>query len=53
VLNLTGGTDVAFFNIIKSVQLDQNDYIKIQVANNSGAADVTVQLESFYEITER
>jgi len=53
VLNLTGGTDVAFFNIIKSVQLDQNDYIKIQVANNSGTADVTVQLESFYEITER
>jgi len=53
VLNLTGGTDVAFFNVIKSVQLDQNDYIKIQVANNSGTADVTVQLESFYEITER
>ena len=53
VNNLVGGNDIAFFNVIKSVQLDQNDYVKIQIANNSSTNDFTVINESFYEISER
>lgn len=53
VNNLVGGDDIAFFNVIKSVQLDEGDYVKIQIANNSSTNDFTVLNESFYEISER
>lgn len=53
VNNLVGGDDLAFFNIVKSVTLDQNDYIKLQISNNSNTNNVTARLESFYEIAER
>ncbi len=51
--NLLSGSDLAFFNVVRSVTLDQNDYIKLQVSNNSGTGNVTARLESFYEIAER
>ena len=53
VNNLVGGDDIAFFSIIKSVQLRQNDFIKIQIANNSSTANITALNESYYEISER
>lgn len=53
VNNLVGGNDIAFFNVIKSVQLDQNDYIKVQIANNTSTNNFTVINESFYEVSER
>lgn len=53
VNNLVSGNDLAFFNILKSVTLDKNDYIDLQIANNSSTNNVTAKLESFYEISAR
>lgn len=44
VFNFTGGSDYSFFTIFSAVTLDQNDYIKLQVRNNTAARDVTAQL---------
>lgn len=51
--NLLGGGDQGYFDIIKSVRLEQNDYVKLQVSNNTGTDNVTAQVDSFYEISER
>jgi hypothetical protein len=48
-----GGIDLAFFTVSAKVKLDQNDYIKLQVANTSGTANVTAQVDSFFIIEER
>lgn len=53
VNNLVGGRDVAFFNININVELDQNDYIKLQVANQTAANNVTAEVDSYYIIEER
>jgi hypothetical protein len=53
VNSFVGSRDVAFFNISTAIELDQNDYIILQVANNTGANDVTVELDSFFVIEER
>jgi hypothetical protein len=50
---LVGGRDVAFFNSTATFTLDKNDYVKIQVANNSAARNVTAELDSFYTVYER
>ncbi len=50
---LVGGRDVAFFTLIDNVILNQNDKIKLQVANNSGTANVTAELDSNFRILER
>lgn len=52
VNNLQGGRDVAFFNININTVLDQNDYIKLQVAN-SNSNDVTAELDSYYTVGAR
>jgi len=53
VNNLVGADDLAFFNIVKSIDLDANDYIKVQIANITGSSSFTVKLESFIELSER
>ena len=53
VNNLSGTRDVAYFTLLVGVTLDQNDYLQLQVRNNSGNADVTAELSSFYRIQER
>ena len=53
VNNLQGGRHVAYFTLLVGVTLDQNDYLQLQVRNNSGNADVTAELSSFYRIQER
>lgn len=53
VNNLVGGRDVAFFTMIFGGILDKNDYIQLQVRNNTGANDVTMELDSFFRIQER
>ena len=50
---LVGGRDVAFFNINTHVTLDQNDYIYMRVANNSGNQNVTAENTSYFMIEER
>ena len=50
---LVGGRDVAFFNIDINTTLDQNDYIKLQVANQSATNDITAEADSYLVIEER
>lgn len=52
VNNLVGGRDVAFFNININTELDQNDYIKLQVANDN-TNDTTAEVDSYYVVEQR
>ena len=53
VNSLVGGRDVAFFTMLYGGILDQNDYIQLQVRNNSGNQNVTMETGSFVRIQER
>ena len=53
VNNLSGGRNVAFFNLFGSVSIDQNDYIFLEVTNNDNVGSLTAELDSFYVVTER
>ena len=53
VNSLVGGRDVAFFTMIVGGVLDQNDYLQLQVKNNSGNSNVTMELGSYFRIQER
>jgi hypothetical protein len=50
---LVGGRDVAFFSININTTLDQNDFIKLQVANQSATNDITAEVDSYYIVEER
>jgi hypothetical protein len=51
--SLVGGRDVGFFSLFTGIALNQNDYVKIQVANNTAARNVSLENDSFYTILER
>ena len=53
VNSLSGGRNVAFFTPIWVVDLEINDYVKIQVANATSTTNVTVENDSFYTVLER
>jgi hypothetical protein len=53
VNSLVGGRDVAFFTMLSSITLEQNDYIMLQVANNNGNNNVTAEVDSFFRVQER
>jgi len=53
VNNLQGGRDVAFFNVNINTELDQNDFIKLEVANNGATNNITAEADSYYVIEER
>jgi hypothetical protein len=53
VNNFVGGRDVAFFTMSTKAELDKNDYIKLQVSNESSTSDITAELGSFFQIEER
>jgi len=53
VNSLVGGRDVAFFTLIFGGILDQNDYIQLQVKNNTGNNNVTMESGSFFRLEER
>lgn len=50
---LVGSRDVAFFNININVELDQNDYVFLEVANNTATTNVTAETDSYYIVEER
>jgi hypothetical protein len=50
---LVGGRDVAFFTILNNLVLDTNDYMFFEVANNSTTANLTLELNSSFQIEER
>jgi len=51
--SLVGGRDVAFFTIIEDIILDQNDYVFLQVANETDTSNFTAELGSYFIINER
>jgi len=51
--SLIGGRDVAFFNVVYGGVLDQNDYLKLQVRNNSSSNNLTLETGSYLRIQER
>ena len=53
VNNLQGGRDVAFFTVIDELILDQNDYVKFQVANVNNTNNITGELDSYFIVEER
>lgn len=53
VNSLIGGRDVAFFNIIDDITLDQNDYVYLEIANNSSTFNVTAEEGSYFIVGER
>jgi hypothetical protein len=53
VNNFQGGRDLAFFNININTVLDQNDYIKLQVANVAATNNVTAEADSYYIVEAR
>jgi hypothetical protein len=53
VNNLVGGTDLAFFNLDVAVILDENDYVKLQVSNDTAARNVTALQDSYYTVLAR
>ena len=48
-----GGRDVGDMFMIDNIDLDQNDYIYLDVANLTDTSDITVELDSFYDVSER
>ena len=53
VNSLVGGRDVAFFGININTTLDQNDYIKFEIANQTSTANATAELDSYYIVEAR
>ena len=51
--NFTGSSDKAFFAFQDFPTLDENDYLKIQVKNDTAARDVTAQVGSYLIVEAR
>jgi len=51
--NFTGSTDAAFFSLNNNAILDENDYLKLQVANTTAARNVTAKLTDYFIIEAR
>lgn len=48
-----GPNDRAFFHLTTPIALDRNDTVRLQVANNTGIANLTVEDSSYILITQR
>ncbi len=53
VNNLVGGRDVAYFVLEDNIILDQNDYVKLQVANVGATNNITAEIDSFLNVSAR
>lgn len=51
--SLQGGRNVAYFDITSRIILNQNDFIKFQVANVNATSNITAELNSFYTVGKR
>ena len=52
VNNLSGGRDVAFFPISFIVNMDKNDRLRLEVENKTAANNVTMEIDSFFIVSE-
>ena len=53
ILNLTGANDYADFSMLDFVVLDANDYLYLEVENNSGTGNLTASATSTITVEER
>lgn len=53
VNNLVGGRDVAFFDVDINTTLNTNDFIYLEVANNTATNNVTAEVDSYMVVEER
>ena len=53
VNNLVGGRDIAFFIASGGVTMNKNDYVFLQIRNNTDSSNVTAETNSFFTIEER
>lgn len=53
VLSIIGGRDVAIISLFETVNLELNDYIKLQVANLTDTTNVTLEIGSKLRILNR
>lgn len=53
VNNFVGGRDTAIFNISYGLVLDANDYVYMEVRNNNGNQDITLESGSYFRLQER
>ena len=53
VNNFSGGRDVAFFSININTELDQNDYIFLEVANINDNNNITAEIDSYFIVEQR
>lgn len=51
--NLQGGRDVGYFVLSDNIVLNQNDYVKLQVANAGATNNITAELDSFIRVSAR
>ena len=50
---LVGATNLGFYDIATGVTLDKNDFVKMQIANNSTTGNLTAKIDSFFTVLER
>ena len=50
--NLSGARDVAFFPINFIAELDKGDRLRIEIENKSGTGNITMEVDSFFIISE-
>lgn len=53
VNNFVGGRDVAFFNMDINTTLNTNDFIYLEVANNTATNNITAEVDSYMVVEER
>jgi len=51
--NLTGGRDVAFFSIPSVLELDQNDYVYLEISNSTSTGNLTLEVGSVFTVKKR
>ena len=51
--NLQGGRDVAYFSLSDNITLNENDYVKLQVANVGATNNITAEADSFFIVRAR
>lgn len=51
--NLVGGRNVAVFTAAGNLVMNQNDYVFLQIRNNTGIGNLTAEIDSFFTIEER
>jgi hypothetical protein len=53
VNNLAGGNDVAFFSMSANVMLKQNDYVFLDIANDTSTGNLTALISSSFAVNAR